>query len=132
MNWLVKTEPSDYSFAQLQKDGRTVWSGVRNPVAQKHLRSMKKGDGVLVYHTGGEKAAVGLARAASAPYADPKDASLSVVELEAVRPLEKPVTLASVKADPAFKDFALVRIGRLSVMPVDEAQWRRLMGMAGE
>lgn len=128
--WLVKTEPSDYSFADLARDRRTVWSGVTNPVALRNIRGMKPGDDVFVYHTGDEKSIVGLARVAGEPYSDPKHAKLTVVDLEAVRPLARPVTLATVKQNPAFSDFALVRIGRLSVMPVTDAQWSDLMKLA--
>jgi len=131
-HWLVKTEPSTYSFENLLRDRRTRWDGVANAVALKHLRAMAEGDDVLVYHTGDVKAAVGLARVASAPYADPKDAKLTVVDLAAVRALPRAVSLAAVKADPAFADFSLVRIGRLSVMPVPEPLWQRLLRMAGE
>lgn len=130
--WLVKTEPSTYSFERLQEEKKARWDGVANAVAQKHLRAMQKGDAVLVYHTGDVKAAVGLARVASDPYPDPADAKSSVVDLEAVRPLRAPVTLAQVKADPSFAEFALVRQGRLSVMPVAPEFWKRLMTLAGE
>jgi len=132
-HWLVKTEPSTYSYDDLARQGRAVWDGVANAVALKHLRAMAPGDDVLVYHTGDVKAAVGLARVVSAPYPDPKagDARLVVVDLEPVRPLAHPVTLAAVKADPAFADFALVRQGRLSVMPVPPALWKRLLGLGG-
>lgn len=125
MRWLVKEEPANYPFAQFMKDGRTVWSGVRNPVAQKHLRAMAVGDQVLYYHTGKEKAVVGIATVTAAPRPDPADAmgTLYVVELAPVRGLARPVTLADVKAVPEFADFALVRIPRLSVMPVSDAQW---------
>lgn len=131
--WLLKTEPSSYSFADLQRAGRAVWDGVANPVALKNLRAMAIGDPVLIYHTGAEKAAVGLARVASAPYPDPKagDPKLAVVELEADRPLPRAVTLAQVKADPACADFALVRQGRLSVVPVPPAIWRKLLAWGG-
>jgi predicted RNA-binding protein with PUA-like domain len=127
--WLVKTEPSTYSFADLQRAKRARWDGVTNPVALKNIREMEAGDEVLVYHTGDEKACVGLARVASAPYPDPENSKLTVVDLEPVRPLAKPVTLAAVKADPAFAAWALVRIGRLSVMPVPADLWRRVMKM---
>lgn len=130
--WILKTEPSAYSFDRLQKDHRTVWDGVTNPLALKHLREMSVGDPVLVYHTGDEKSVVGLARVARAAYPDPKDPKLVVVDLEADRPLAKPVTLAAVKADPTFADLALVRMGRLSVVPVKPEQWKRLLTMAGE
>lgn len=133
MNWLVKEEPSNYSFASLQRDGRTTWSGVRNPLAQKHLRSMTKGDRVFFYHTGSEKAVVGIARVATAPAPDKgdKDGKLWAVEIEPVEPLPAPVTLSTIKTDPFFADFLLVRMGRLSVMPVTDAQWDRIAGMAG-
>lgn len=130
-HWLVKTEPSVYSFEDLQREKRARWDGVSNPVALKHLRAMAPGDEVLVYHTGDVKAAVGLARVASAPYADPKNPKLAIVDLEVVRPLAQPVTLAAVKADPTFAEFALVRIGRLSVMPVPAPLWKRMLRMAG-
>lgn len=130
--WILKTEPSAYSFDRLLKDGKTVWDGVTNPVALRHLREMSAGDPVMIYHTGDEKSVVGLARVARAAYPDPKDSKLVVVDLEADRPVARPVTLAAVKADPAFADLALVRMGRLSVVPVKPEQWRRLLGMAGE
>ena len=127
--WLVKTEPSTYSFADLQKEGKTVWDGVTNPVALKHLKSMAVGDEVFVYHTGDEKRIVGIAKVVKAAYPDPKapDSKLSVVDLAAVRPLARPVTLAEVKADPRFKDWELVRIGRLSIMPVGAERWKWIL-----
>ncbi len=132
MNWLVKEEPSNFNFETFQQDGRTVWSGVRNPVAQKHLRAMTPGDRVFYYHTGNEKAIVGTARVAGAPYPDPAsaDGSLFAVELTCDAPLPAPVTLKAVKADPRFADFALTRVPRLSVMPVTDAQWAMLERMA--
>lgn len=130
MNWLVKEEPSNYNFATFQKDGRTTWSGVKNPVAQKHLRAMKPGDRVFYYHTGDEKAIVGTATVASEPQRDPKDARFAVVELACGKALPAPVTLKAVKADPRFADFALTRVPRLSVMPVTDAQWKALEAMA--
>ena len=131
--WLLKTEPSSYSFADLERAGRAVWDGVANPVALKNLRTMAIGDLALIYHTGHEKAAVGLARVVAAPYPDPKasDPKMAVVELAAERPLARPVTLAQVKADPACADFALVRQGRLSVVPVPPAIWRKLLAWGG-
>ncbi|MEP7116120.1 MAG: EVE domain-containing protein [Acidobacteriota bacterium] len=132
MNWLVKEEPSNYNFARFLADGHTVWSGVRNPVAQKHLRTMSAGDRVFFYHTGNEKAIVGTARVAGAPYPDPasSDGSHYAVELTCDRALPAPVTLKAVKADARFGDCALTRVPRLSVMPVTDAQWTMLMGMA--
>lgn len=128
MNWLFKEEPSSYSFQQFTKDGGTSWSGVRNPLAQKHLRSVAKGDRVFYYHTGNEKAVVGVARATGNAYPDPKDASgkLVVVDLEPVRALERPVTLAEIKASKAFASFPLTRLPRLSVMPVSDAEWKEI------
>jgi predicted RNA-binding protein with PUA-like domain len=129
--WILKTEPSTYSFADLQKAGRTTWDGVANPVALKHLREMAAGDEVMIYHTGDEKAVVGLARVVRAAYPDPKqpEGRLVVVELEAGEPLAAPVTLKAIKADPAFADLALVRQGRLSVVPVPASLWARLLKM---
>ena len=131
--WILKTEPSSYSFDRLVQEKTAVWDGVTNPVALKNIRSMLRGDAVMIYHTGEEKACVGLATVASAPYADPKakDPKLVVVELKAGKRLAKPVTLAAIKADAAFTEMALVRQGRLSVVPATEAQWVRLMKMAG-
>ena len=132
MHWILKTEPSTFSFADLVKAKRTVWDGVSNPVALKHLREMSVGDDVIIYHTGDEKACVGLAKVVKAAYQDPtqQDPKLVVVDLEAGKPLANPVTLASIKADSAFADLALVRQGRLSVVPVPATLWQRLLGMA--
>jgi len=131
-HWILKTEPSTYSFDRLVEEKTAVWDGVTNPVALKNIRSMLKGDLVCIYHTGDEKACVGLATVASAPYPDPKakDPRLVVVELKAGKKLARPVTLASIKADAAFAEMALVRQGRLSVVPATLAQWTRLMKMA--
>jgi predicted RNA-binding protein with PUA-like domain len=131
--WLLKTEPDDYSFADLERDGGTVWDGVASNAALKHIRSIRKGDEALVYHTGGERQAVGLARVTCDPYPDPGagDPRLVVLDLAPLRHLPRPVTLAEVKADPAFAAFALVREPRLSVMPVPPALWRRLLALAG-
>jgi predicted RNA-binding protein with PUA-like domain len=133
MNWLFKEEPTHYSFDDLLRDGRTVWSGVRNPVAQKHLQSMRKGDSIFFYHTGDVKAVVGIAKAAGAPYPDPADTSgkFHAIDVVPVKKLKSPVTLAAVKADKAFASFPLVRIPRLSVMPVTDDEWRRIESMAG-
>jgi predicted RNA-binding protein with PUA-like domain len=133
MNWLVKEEPSHYSYDDFARDGRTTWTGVRNALAQKHLRSIRKGDRVLYYHTGDEKAVVGVAKALGDAYPDPADASgkSHVVDLAPVRKLRAPVTLAAVKADPFFAAFALARVPRLSVMPVTDDQWERIERMAG-
>jgi predicted RNA-binding protein with PUA-like domain len=132
MNWLVKEEPTHYSFDDLERDGATSWTGVRNPLAQKHLRSIARGDRILFYHTGDEKAVVGIARAAGDAYPDPADKAgrLYAVDVEPVKKLKAPVTLAAIKADKAFASFALVRMPRLSVMPVSEAEWKRIESMA--
>jgi predicted RNA-binding protein with PUA-like domain len=132
--WIVKTEPSSYSWADLLRDGRTVWDGVKNAQALIHLRAMREGDQMLVYHSGDEKALVGLARVARGPYPDPKlsDPKMVVVDLAAERTLVRPVTLAVIKASDQFAELALVRQGRLSVMPASGDQWKGLMKLAGE
>ena len=132
MRWLVKEEPENYSFDTFLADGSTVWSGVKNPVAQKNLRAMKKGDRVFYYHTGKEKAVVGTATVAVAAYPDPKDKTgkLVVVELVPNQKLKRPVTLAEIKAAGRFADFALVRIPRLSVMAVTDDQWDAIEAMS--
>lgn len=132
-HWILKTEPSEFSFADLQRDGRARWDGVTNPVALRNIRSMEPGDPVMIYHTGEEKRIVGLARVASAPYPDPAagDEKIVVVDVVADAALPRPVTLAAVKADPAFAELALVRMGRLSVVPVPAPLWKRLLGMGG-
>lgn len=131
--WIVKTEPSTYSYDQLERDKRAVWDGVRNNLALKHLRQMNPGDRVLVYHTGDEKAVVGVAEVVSEPYTDPKqrDAKLTVVDLKAAGRLPRPVPLAEIKKDRAFADLGLVRMGRLSVMPAAADQFKRLLAMGG-
>ena len=130
-HWVLKTEPSEYGFPDLVRERRTRWEGVSNPVALKHLRSMLEGDGALIYHTGNEKALVGRARIASAPYPDPSDPKLVVVDVEAGQPLPRAVPLAAIKADPAFAELGLVRVPRLSVVPVEPGQWERLLAMVG-
>jgi predicted RNA-binding protein with PUA-like domain len=129
--WLLKTEPSTYSFADLERDGRAVWDGVSNALALKHLRSMKRGDLVFIYHTGDEKQIVGIAMVTRDAYPDPKgkDPRLVVVDLEPQQRLPRPVTLVEVKAGAEFGNFELVRMGRLSVMPVSPARWRKLLQM---
>jgi predicted RNA-binding protein with PUA-like domain len=126
--WLFKEEPTHYSFDQLVRDGRTTWSGVKNALAQKHLRSVKKGDRVLYYHTGDEKAIVAVATAAGDAYPDPDDKSGKsfVVEIVPGKRLARPVTLAEIKAAPVFAGFELVRLSRLSVMPVSDAHVREI------
>ncbi len=131
--WLLKTEPSDYSNTDLERDVRTIWDGVSNNLALMHLRNMKRGDLAFIYHTGKERALVGIAEVISDPYPDPgkNDAKLVVVDVRAKEALPQIVSLAEVKADSEFSDFPLVRLPRLSVMPVTPAQWNRLLAMAG-
>ena len=129
--WILKTEPSEFSFDDLQRAGRTRWDGVSNALALKHLRAMRPGDQALIYHTGDEKRMVGTATVAGEPYPDPSDDRLTVVDLTSGPALPEPVTLATVKADPEFKDLALVRMSRLSVVPVPPPLWKRLLKMAG-
>ena len=133
MRYLFKEEPTNYSYDAFAKDGGTTWSGVRNPVAQKHLRSVTKGDLVFYYHTGKEKAVVGVAKAASNAYTDPADRTgrLHVVDLVPLKKLPQPVTLAAIKADKRFKTFPLTYLPRLSVMPVTDTEWDAIMAMAG-
>jgi predicted RNA-binding protein with PUA-like domain len=132
--WLLKTEPTVYSYQDLERDQKTVWDGVSNNLALKHIRQMQKGDLALIYHTGEEKAIVGIAEVASAAYADPKqdDPKLAVFDLKPKRRLARTVGLAEVKANEKLNDFELVRMARLSVMPVSDAVWKILMKMAGE
>ena len=132
MPFLFKEEPAHYSFDTFVKDRGTTWSGVKNPLAQKHLRSIRKGDLVFYYHTGDEKAVVGIAKAATAAYPDPADKTgkAHVVDLVPVKKLNRPVTLAEIKADKRFADFALTYLPRLSVMPVTEKEWDTIVKMA--
>jgi predicted RNA-binding protein with PUA-like domain len=137
--WLVKEEPENYGFDQLERDGKTVWAGVKNPLAQKHLRSIRKGDRIFYYHTGKEKAVVATASAATDAYPDPNDKTgkAFVVDVVPGKKLARPVTLAEIKADAikagsAFASFALVRMSRLSVMPVTDDQWARIEKMSGQ
>ena len=132
MQWLFKEEPSNYSYDDLARDGKTSWTGVRNPLAQKHLRSVKKGDRIFFYHTGDVKAVVGIAKAAGDAYPDPQDKTgkLYAVDVEPVKKLKTPVTLAAIKADRSFASFPLVRMPRLSVMPVDDDVWQRIIAKA--
>ena len=129
--WLLKTEPTVYSFADLEKDKKTVWDGISNNLALKHIRSMRKGDLVLIYHTGDEKALAGIAEVVSDPYPDPKhkDSKLAVVEVKPKEKLGRSVSLAEIKAQSQFRDFELVRLPRLSVMPVSESVWNHLLEM---
>jgi len=130
--WLVKEEPDHYGYDQLERDRKTVWAGVRNPLAQKHLRSIRRGDRIFYYHTGKQKAVVAVAKAASDAYPDPSDpdGKLFVVDIVPEKALARPVTLAEIKADQAFASFPLVRMSRLSVMPVTDEEWERIEGIS--
>jgi predicted RNA-binding protein with PUA-like domain len=132
--WLLKTEPSAYSWQQLERDERTTWDGVKNALALKHLSGMEKGDEAIVYHTGDEKAAIGVARVARGAYPDPKqhDPRLLVVDLVPLRALARPVSLAEMRANPKLAGFDLLRLPRLSVMPVSAAQWAEIQRMTKE
>ena len=132
MNWLFKEEPTHYGYGELVGDGRTQWSGVRNPLAQKHLRSIKKGDRIFYYHTGNEKAVVGIAAAVTDAYPDPSDKAgkLFVVDIVPQKKLPRPVTLAEIKANRGFAQFPLTRIPRLSVMPVSDREWAEIEKLA--
>jgi predicted RNA-binding protein with PUA-like domain len=132
--WLFKEEPDHYSLDDLFRDKRTVWDGVENNLALKHLRSVQKGDRVLYYHTGKEKAVVGEMEVVKGPYPDPArdDERLVVVDVKPIRRFTRAVPLAEIKANPQFADFALVRISRLSVMPVTEEQWAEIERMERE
>jgi predicted RNA-binding protein with PUA-like domain len=124
-DYLLKTEPSTYSFADLQKDGETIWDGVSNPVALRNLGKMQSGDRLIIYHTGDDKSAVGAATVVSVDASDPKNPQ---VEIKAGKPLAKPVSLAQIKANKLFADSPLVRQGRLSVVPLTAAQYKSLTG----
>ena len=131
--WLFKEEPETYSFADLEKDGSTTWSGVSNPLAQKHLRAVKKGDRIFFYHTGKEKAVAGVMEATADASPDPTDAAGKrvVVSVKPVRKLKTPVTLTAIKAEKAFAKWELVRVARLSVMPVPAVLWKKIEAMGG-
>ena len=130
--WILKTDSDVYPFDRLEQERRATWDGVSNPVALKHIRSMAPGDPLFIYHSGASKEIVGLARVVSEPYTDPKrnDPKLVVVDVEAENRLPRPVSLVAIKADPFFADLALVRQPRLSVIPVPEPQWNRLLQLA--
>jgi predicted RNA-binding protein with PUA-like domain len=132
--WLLKTEPTTYSFETLVKEGQAVWDGVRNNLALKYLREMKAGDQVLIYHTGSDKAVVGQGKVLRAAYPDPKaeDPKLVVVDLAPAGKLPKPVPLSAVRAEPSLADLPLVRMPRLSVMPVPAEAWKKILGMGGK
>ena len=129
--WLFKSDPETYSLSDLEREGKTVWDGVTNNLALKHLRSVRKGDSVLIYHTGDERAILGIAEVLRDAYPDPKrkDSRLVVVDVKAVKRLQRPVSLDEIKKQASLKEFALVRLPRLSVMPVSESQWTELLAL---
>jgi predicted RNA-binding protein with PUA-like domain len=130
-HWLLKTEPSDYSFDDLVKDKRTAWSGVANAAALKNMRGMKKGDDLLIYHTGDEKSVIATARVIKEAYSSGSDEKAIVVDIEAGKRLAQPVTLAQIKADKRFADWLLVKIGRLSVVPTTQEQFDAILKLGG-
>ena len=130
--WLFKSDPEHYSYQDLARDRKTMWDGISNNLALKNLRNVRRGDEVMIYHSGTERAAVGLAKVRSAPYPDPKnkDPRLVVVDIAARGNLPRPVGLDEIKKQPGLKDFDLVRLPRLSVMPVSEKQWALILDLA--
>src|SRR5690349_17212013 len=130
--WIMKSEPSSYSWGDLVRDGGTEWDGVRNNAARLHLRAMKPGDEALLYHSMSDKAVVGIMRIAGAPHPDKKDESWVAVPVEPVRKLQRPVTLAEIKAEPKLKEMELIRQSRLSVAPVRKAEWDLVLKMAAK
>jgi predicted RNA-binding protein with PUA-like domain len=132
--YLLKTEPTSYSWDDLDRDGSTVWDGVKNNTAQKHIRDVREGDLAFLYHTGTERRIVGIARVTSDAYPDPKEPTpeLHAFDLEPVERLERPVSLAEIKDDPQFQDWDLVRLPRLSVMPVTPELWEKIVAMSRE
>lgn len=130
--WLLKTEPGTYSWDDLLREKRAVWDGITNPLALKHLRSAAAGDEAIIYHTGGERRAVGIARIVSAPRPDPKakDPRLAVVDVAPMRALKAPVSLDTIKADPAFAGWVLLRMPRLSFVPVPAPMWKRVLELS--
>ncbi|MGD0541009.1 MAG: EVE domain-containing protein [Tepidisphaeraceae bacterium] len=133
-SWVLKTEPDCYSWDDLVRDRRATWDGVANALALKHIRTMKKGDLALIYHTGDQRTALGIAQITSNPYADPKEADdrLVVVDLKPKRKLSRGITISDLRADPAFAGWDFLRISRLSVVPVPEKMWRRIIQLAEE
>ncbi len=130
--WLLKTEPNVYSYSDLDRDGSTVWDGVANNLALKHIRTIGVGDLALIYHTGDERRAVGIGQVISAPYPDPKlnDPKMTVFDIAKVAPLNRPVSLAEIKAHPGFTGFDLIRNSRLSVVPVSTEHWHLIMELS--
>jgi predicted RNA-binding protein with PUA-like domain len=132
--WLLKSEPGTYSFADLQRDGHTVWDGVRNNTAALHLKAMQVGDEALFYHSGEGKEVVGVARITKAAFPDKSDPAgrFVAVEIAPVRPVPKRVTLAQMKATPALAEMAMIKLSRISVSPVRDGEWSTILKMAGE
>ena len=132
--WLLKTEPDNYSYFDLERDGSTIWDGVNNALALKHLRTMEIGDLALIYHTGKERQVMGVAQIISKPYGDPalNDDKRVVVQVRSLRKIPQPVTLAQIKQDEKFTDFDLLRLPRLSVVPVSESDWQHILKLAGD
>jgi predicted RNA-binding protein with PUA-like domain len=132
--WLLKTEPDNYSYFDLERDGSTIWDGVNNALALKHLRTMEIGDLALIYHTGKERQVMGVAQIISKPYADPalNDDKRVVVQVRSHRKVPQPVTLAQIKQDENFTDFDLLRLQRLSVVPVSSSHWQHILKLAGD
>lgn len=132
--WLLKSEPQDYSYKDLEQAGRTVWNGVKNALALKYLGIMQPDDQALIYHTGKERAVVGVAQIVTLPYPDPAqaDPKLVVVDIQAVRSLRMPVSLAQIKQSGKFTDFELIRLPRLSVVPVTAQHWQQILQLGGE
>ncbi len=133
MNWLLKTEPNEYSYTDLEKENIAVWDGVKNALALKNMRTMLPGEEVFIYHTGKERRIVGVAQVANTAYPDPKltDTKRLVIDIRAVRKLPEPITLAQIKQDEKFAGFELIRLPRLSIVPVLPQYWQRLLEMAG-
>lgn len=131
--WLLKSEPQDYSYADLERDGCSVWNGVKNPLALKYLRTMQLADQALIYHTGKERQIVGIAEIVTQPYPDPtlNDPQRVVVDVRCVRSLPQPITLKQIKQDDRFSAFDLIRLPRLSVVPVSAEHWHQLLHLAG-
>ena len=132
--WLLKSEPQDYSWADLERAERSVWDGVKNPLALKYLRTMQPADKAFVYHTGKERRVVGIAEIVTQPYPDPalNDPKYAVVDIQAVRSLLQPVTLTQIKQSGHFANFDLIRLPRLSVVPVSAEYWQQILQLAGE
>ena len=131
-HWLMKSEPASYSWDQLLADGATEWDGVRNNAARLHLRAMKVGDEAFFYHSMSDKAVVGIMRITREAAPDPKDGDWVSVRVEPVRPLKRPVTLAEIKAEPSLSKMELIRQSRLSVAPVRDEEWRKILDMGGQ